>query len=168
LVERLLWEQEVARSNRVAPIFNNQNGLGCFNGTHRSDAKPACSTASTGMNCPKPLPAAFVIEFLDHRKKTHVVSSFDIGSAIKGWLDAAASNGLKVVALLNPNPIYADQWDPTAAAAFCTWLAKINGAQRSLALHACKPAHRLMQFAKPDLSVYPIRIKTNRIECLWS
>ena len=45
----------------------------------------------------------------------------------QGWLDAAAANGLKVVAILNPNPLYADQWDPTAAAAFCAWLAKTEG-----------------------------------------
>ncbi len=45
----------------------------------------------------------------------------------QGWLDAAAANGLKVVAILNPNPLYADKWDPTAAAAFCSWLAKTVG-----------------------------------------
>jgi hypothetical protein len=39
------------------------------------------------------------------------------------WIDAANVAGLKVVAILNANPIYPDKWDPTAAANFCAWLA---------------------------------------------
>lgn len=39
------------------------------------------------------------------------------------WINAANVAGLKVVAILNANPIYTDKWDPTAAAKFCAWLA---------------------------------------------
>jgi hypothetical protein len=40
------------------------------------------------------------------------------------WLQVAAEYGLKVVAILNPNlnKIYADPYDPTAAANYCAWL----------------------------------------------
>jgi hypothetical protein len=45
------------------------------------------------------------------------------------WLNVAQTNGLKVVVVLNPNPIYADPYDPVAASNFCAWLAKTEGAK---------------------------------------
>ena len=39
------------------------------------------------------------------------------------------SHGLKVVAVLDPNSLYADPSDPAAASNFCAWLAKTEGSQ---------------------------------------
>jgi hypothetical protein len=41
-----------------------------------------------------------------------------------GWLNAAKVNGLKVVAILGPNPNYADKYDPVAMSNLATWIAK--------------------------------------------
>jgi hypothetical protein len=43
------------------------------------------------------------------------------------WLDVAQANGLKVAVVLDPNPLYADPYDPEAASNFCAWLAKTEG-----------------------------------------
>ena len=40
------------------------------------------------------------------------------------WLTAAQANGLKVVAVLGPNSLYADNYDPTAMSNLATWIAK--------------------------------------------
>ena len=40
------------------------------------------------------------------------------------WLTAAQANGLKVVAVLGPNSLYADKYDPTAMSNLATWIAK--------------------------------------------
>jgi hypothetical protein len=40
------------------------------------------------------------------------------------WLNAAKANGLKVVAVLGPNSLYADNYDPTAMSNLATWIAK--------------------------------------------
>src|SRR5260221_1610441 len=46
------------------------------------------------------------------------------------WLDMAAANGLKVVAVLQyPTSFYADPWDPQAAANFCAWTAQTEGSK---------------------------------------
>jgi hypothetical protein len=40
------------------------------------------------------------------------------------WLNAAHANGLKVVGVLGPNSLYADNYDPTAMSNLATWIAK--------------------------------------------
>jgi hypothetical protein len=40
-----------------------------------------------------------------------------------GWLNASKANGLKVVAILGPNPNYADKYDPVAMSNLATWIA---------------------------------------------
>src|ERR1700751_4417093 len=40
------------------------------------------------------------------------------------WLTAAQAHGLKVVAVLGPNSLYADNYDPTAMSNLATWIAK--------------------------------------------
>ena len=40
------------------------------------------------------------------------------------WLTAAQANGLKVVAVLGPNSLYADNYDPTAMSNLANWIAK--------------------------------------------
>ena len=40
------------------------------------------------------------------------------------WLTAAQANGLKVVAVLGPNSLYADKYDPTAMSNLAAWIAK--------------------------------------------
>ncbi len=49
---------------------------------------------------------------------------YTMNASKQAWLDVAYSYGLKVVAILNPNfnNIYADPYDPTAAANYCAWL----------------------------------------------
>src|SRR5215469_12109718 len=46
----------------------------------------------------------------------YVLPSWDMA-----WLTAAQANGLKVVAVLGPNSLYADNYDPTAMANLATW-----------------------------------------------
>jgi hypothetical protein len=41
-----------------------------------------------------------------------------------GWLNAAKTNGLKVVAVLGPNPNYTDNYDPTAMSNLAVWIAQ--------------------------------------------
>ena len=40
------------------------------------------------------------------------------------WLNSAQANGLKVVGVLGPNSLYADNYDPTAMSNLATWIAK--------------------------------------------
>jgi hypothetical protein len=40
------------------------------------------------------------------------------------WLNSARANGLKVVGVLGPNSLYADNYDPTAMSNLATWIAK--------------------------------------------
>ena len=49
----------------------------------------------------------------------YVLPSWDMA-----WLTAAHANGLKVVAVLGPNSLYADNYDPTAMSNLATWIAK--------------------------------------------
>jgi hypothetical protein len=49
----------------------------------------------------------------------YVLPSWDMA-----WLTAAQANGLKVVAVLGPNSLYADNYDPTAMSNLATWIAK--------------------------------------------
>jgi hypothetical protein len=41
-----------------------------------------------------------------------------------GWLTAAKTNGLKVVAVLGPNSLYADNYDPIAMSNLAVWIAR--------------------------------------------
>jgi hypothetical protein len=45
-------------------------------------------------------------------------------SSDMAWLTAAQANGLKVVAVLGPNSLYADHYDPTAVSNLATWIAR--------------------------------------------
>ena len=45
-------------------------------------------------------------------------------SSDMAWLNAAQANGLKVVAVLGPNSLYADNYDPTAMSNLAAWIAK--------------------------------------------
>jgi hypothetical protein len=55
---------------------------------------------------------------------------YRVQPAKQHWLDMAAANGLKVVAVLQyPTSFYADPWDPQSAANFCAWTAKTEGSK---------------------------------------
>jgi hypothetical protein len=53
------------------------------------------------------------------RPGVYVLPSSDMA-----WLNAAHAHGLKVVAVLGPNSLYADNYDPTAMSNLATWIAK--------------------------------------------
>src|ERR1700756_3834089 len=53
------------------------------------------------------------------RPDVYVLPSSDMA-----WLNSAHANGLKVVAVLGPNSLYADNYDPTAMSNLATWIAK--------------------------------------------
>jgi hypothetical protein len=53
------------------------------------------------------------------RLGVYVLPSSDLA-----WLTAAQANGLKVVGVLGPNSLYADNYDPTAMSNLATWIAQ--------------------------------------------
>jgi hypothetical protein len=53
------------------------------------------------------------------RLGVYVLPSSDLA-----WLNSAQANGLKVVGVLGPNSLYADNYDPTAMSNLATWIAK--------------------------------------------
>src|SRR5215471_12214857 len=50
--------------------------------------------------------------------------AYVLPSSDLAWLTAAQANGLKVVGVLGPNSLYADNYDPTAMSKLATWIAK--------------------------------------------
>jgi hypothetical protein len=53
------------------------------------------------------------------RPGVYVLPSSDMA-----WLNAAQAHGLKVVAVLGPNSLYADNYDPTAMSNLAAWIAR--------------------------------------------
>jgi hypothetical protein len=53
------------------------------------------------------------------RLGVYVLPSSDLA-----WLNSAQAHGLKVVGVLGPNSLYADNYDPTAMSNLATWIAK--------------------------------------------